>query len=101
MQAVVYTSDTKREWFGATEGRDKPSWLSGSTPRDIGHAPFERFASKPVDAYSPDLNYSRRMSTSAANIIPLLIREVSRGDGMPPPDTAAILGEADRVASDE
>ncbi|RVI76416.1 hypothetical protein CN190_29535 [Sinorhizobium meliloti] len=23
-QAVVYTSDIKREWFGATEGRDKP-----------------------------------------------------------------------------
>jgi len=24
-QAVVYTSDIKREWFGATEGRAKPS----------------------------------------------------------------------------
>ncbi|WP_429810000.1 hypothetical protein [Ensifer sp. B1-9] len=58
-QAVVYTSDIKREWFGATEGRDKPSWLSGPTPRDIGHASLERFASKPVNAYS------RPISTTA------------------------------------
>ncbi|WP_245444006.1 hypothetical protein [Mesorhizobium sp. DCY119] len=31
-QAVVYTSDIKREWFGATEGRDKPmaAWSSAA-----------------------------------------------------------------------
>jgi hypothetical protein len=49
-QAVVYTSDIKREWFGATEGRDKPSWLAGPALRDIGHAPSQRFAAIPIDA---------------------------------------------------
>ena len=49
-QAVVYTSDIKREWFGATEGRDKPSWLAGPALRDIGHAPSQRFAAIRIDA---------------------------------------------------
>jgi hypothetical protein len=37
-QAGVYTSDINREWFRATEGREKQSWLSGPTPRDVGRA---------------------------------------------------------------
>ncbi|MBB3965840.1 hypothetical protein [Rhizobium metallidurans] len=47
-QAVVYTSDIKREWFGATEGRDNP-WLPGPALRNIGHAPREHFAAVRVN----------------------------------------------------
>ncbi|WP_245262605.1 hypothetical protein [Ensifer sp. BR816] len=39
-QAVVYTSDIKREWFGATEGRDKPPKPPGSALPDIVRAPW-------------------------------------------------------------
>jgi hypothetical protein len=67
-QAVVYTSDIKREWFGATEGRDNP-WLAGPALRDIGQAPRERFAAIRIAAMlSPGPNCCTRMSTPPANI---------------------------------
>ncbi|WP_234843125.1 hypothetical protein [Sinorhizobium meliloti] len=74
-QAVVYTSDIKREWFGrlkdATNHHSRPTQRCG-----ISAASLERFACKPVNCVpSPAPNYSKRVGTPF-DIIPLLIREV-------------------------
>jgi len=42
-QAVVYASDIKREWFGAIEGRDKPSWPPAPTLLRISRASLDAF----------------------------------------------------------
>ncbi|EGE57743.1 MULTISPECIES: hypothetical protein [Rhizobium] len=73
-QAVVYTSDIKREWFGAIEGDNKP-WPPG--PSTGGYWPHTPRTLRPhVDQHNT-LARSRLRQAVSTSITFLLIGEVA------------------------
>lgn len=96
-QAVVYTSDIKREWFGATEGRDKPSWLPGQRCGILATRPSERFAAiqpTPYLAWSQLLHADEHAPCRHHTFVGPRGRSATAS---PPADRTAISNEAARV----